>query len=107
MGVEDSSARKRTGVAERKAYQPGPKVRVDREAVWRLLEAQPDPYQRELQAELKLATGIQMSTPHLRKQEHPPHWIRPSPICCPPSVHRTQPHGSDCRSSNYTIANQL
>ncbi len=62
-----SSARKRTGLAERKRYQPGPKVRVDREAVRRLLEAQPDLYLRELQAELKASTGIQVSTPHLWK----------------------------------------
>ena len=62
-----SSARKRTGSAERKPYQPGPKVRVDREAVRRLLEAQPDLYLRELQAELKASAGIQVSTPHLWK----------------------------------------
>jgi transposase len=40
-----SSARKRTGSTERKRYQPGPKVRVDRDAVWRLLEDQPDLYE--------------------------------------------------------------
>ena len=62
-----SSARKRTGSAERKPYQAGPKVRVDREAVRRLLEAKPDLYLRELQAELKALTGTQVSTPHLWK----------------------------------------
>lgn len=54
-----SSARKRTGAVEREPYKEGPKVRVDREAIRRLLEAQPDLYLRELQAELKAATGIQ------------------------------------------------
>ncbi len=62
-----SSARKRTGLVERLPYQAGPKVRVDREAVRRLLEAKPDLYLRELQAELKASTGIQVSTPHLWK----------------------------------------
>lgn len=62
-----SSARKRTGSAERTPYQAGPKVRVDREAVRRLLEAKPDLYLRELQAELKASTGTQVSTPHLWK----------------------------------------
>ncbi len=62
-----SSARKRTGSAERTVYQAGPKVRVDREAVRRLLEAKPDLYLRELQAELKASTGTQVSTPHLWK----------------------------------------
>jgi transposase len=62
-----SSARKRTGSTERKRYQPRPKVRVDREAVRRLLEEQPDLYLRELQAELKATAGIQVSTPHLWK----------------------------------------
>ena len=62
-----SSARKRTGSTERKRYQPGPKVRVDREAVRRLLELQPDLYLRELQAELKATAGTQVSKPHLWK----------------------------------------
>lgn len=62
-----SSARQRTGTTERKRYRPGPKVRVEREAVQRLLEAQPDLYLRELQTELKAATGIRVSTPHLWK----------------------------------------
>jgi transposase len=62
-----SSARKRTGSAERKPFRPGPKVRLDREAVRRLLEAQPDLYLRELQAEFKASTGSQVSTPHLWK----------------------------------------
>lgn len=59
-----SSARKRTGSAERKSYQAGPKVRVDREAVRRLLEMKPALYLRELQTELKALTGIQVGTPH-------------------------------------------
>lgn len=62
-----SSVRKRTGSVERKLYRAGPKVRVDREAVRRLLEAQPDLYLRELQAELRSSTGTQVSTPHLWK----------------------------------------
>lgn len=62
-----SSARKRTGSVERKPYQAGPKVRVDREAVRRLLEAKPDLYLRELQAELKASSGMSVSTPHLWK----------------------------------------
>ena len=62
-----SSARKRTGSTERKRYQPGPKVRVDRDAVRRLLEAQPDLYLRELQTELQATAGISVSTPHLWK----------------------------------------
>ena len=40
-------------------------MRVDREAVRQLLEAKPDLYLRELQAELKASTGTQVSTPHL------------------------------------------
>ena len=62
-----SSARKRTGSPERTPYRAGPKVRVDREAVRRLLESKPDLYLRELQAELKTSAGIQVSTPHLWK----------------------------------------
>lgn len=62
-----SSARRRTGSAERKPYQAGPKIRVDHEAVRRLLEAEPGLYLRELQAALKASTGTQVSTPHLWK----------------------------------------
>jgi transposase len=62
-----SSVRKRTGLTERKRYQPGPKVRVDREAVRRLLELQPDLYLRELQPEVKATVGTEVSTPHLWK----------------------------------------
>ncbi len=62
-----SSARKRTGSTERTLYRPGPRPRVDREAVRRLLESKPDLYLRELQSELKAATGAQISTPHLWK----------------------------------------
>jgi len=62
-----SSARRRTGSTERSLYRPGPKPRVDREAIRRLLERKPDLYLRELQAELKAATGAQFSTPYLWK----------------------------------------
>ncbi len=62
-----SAARKRTGSMERKLYRPGPKVRVDRAVVRRLLESKPDLYLRELQADLKSTGGIQVSLPHLWK----------------------------------------
>jgi len=62
-----SSERKRTGSADRPIYPPGPKVRVDREAVRRILLARPDLYLRELRAELKASTGVDVSTPHLWK----------------------------------------
>lgn len=56
-----SSARKRNGSMKRKVYRPGPKVRVDREVVRRLLERKPDLYLRELQAELKTETGTHVA----------------------------------------------
>ncbi len=62
-----SSARKRTGSADRTLYRPGPKVRVDREAIRRILLAKPDLYLREVRAELKAVTGVDVSTPHLWK----------------------------------------
>jgi transposase len=62
-----SSARRRTGSTERSLYRPGPKPRVDRDTLRRLLEHKPDLYLRELQAELKASTGVQVSTPHLWK----------------------------------------
>ena len=62
-----SAARRRTGSTQRKLYRPGPKARVDREAVQGLLERKPDLYLRELQAELKQLTGVAVSTPHLWK----------------------------------------
>jgi transposase len=62
-----SSARKRSGSTKRKLYRPGPKIRVNREVVRRLLESKPDLYLRELQAELKAETGTPVSTPHLWK----------------------------------------
>lgn len=60
-------ARRRTGSADRPRYRPGPKPRVDREAIRTILLAKPDLYLRELGAELKTATGIEVSTPHLWK----------------------------------------
>jgi len=62
-----SSARKRTGSADRPLYRPGPKARVDREAVRAILLAKPDLYLREVRAELKASTGVDVSTPHLWK----------------------------------------
>ncbi|MBJ7613477.1 MAG: transposase [Candidatus Dormibacteraeota bacterium] len=62
-----SGARKRTGSVERTRYRPGPKARVDREAVRLLLEAHPDLYLRELQAALRATTGTGVSLPHLWK----------------------------------------
>lgn len=62
-----SSARKRTGSADRPLYRPGPKARVDREAVRAILLAKPDLYLREVRAELKASTGVDVSTPYLWK----------------------------------------
>jgi transposase len=62
-----SSARRRTGSTARSLYRPGPKPRVDREAIRGLLERKPDLYLRELQGELKSSTGVQFSTPYLWK----------------------------------------
>ncbi len=62
-----SRARKRTGSADRPLYRPGPKARVDREAVRAILLAKPDLYLREVRAELKASTGVDVSTPHLWK----------------------------------------
>ena len=62
-----SSARKRTGSMERKVYQAGPKMRVDREPIRALLEAKPDLYLYELQAQLEASTGQRVSKPHLWK----------------------------------------
>lgn len=62
-----SSTRKRTGSADRTLYRPGPKPRVDREVVRAILLAKPDLYLREVRAELKTATGVEVSTPHLWK----------------------------------------
>jgi hypothetical protein len=64
MDVEDFKCREANGSTERKHYQPGPKVRADRDAVRRLLEVQPDLYLCELQAKLKATAGTQVSTPH-------------------------------------------
>lgn len=62
-----SSARKRTGSMNRPLYRPGPKARVDRDAVRAILLAKPDLYLREVRAELKASTGVDVSTPHLWK----------------------------------------
>ncbi len=62
-----SRARKRTGSTDRPLYRPGPKPRVDREAVRAILLAKPDLYLREVRAELKASTGAEVSTPHLWK----------------------------------------
>jgi transposase len=62
-----SSARKRTGSMERRLYQAGPRMRVDREPIRLLLEAKPDLYLYELQAQLEASTGQRVSKPHLWK----------------------------------------
>ena len=62
-----SSARKRTGSMERVQHRAGAKVRVDREPIRALLEARPDLYLYELQAQLEAATGQRVSKPHLWK----------------------------------------
>ena len=62
-----SSARKRTGSMARARFQPGPKARVDREAIRSIVQARPDLFLRELQAELQASTGVRVSTPHLWK----------------------------------------
>ncbi len=62
-----SSARKRTGSTDRPKYRPGPKARVEREVVRSILLSKPDLYLREVRAELKAATGVDVSTPHLWK----------------------------------------
>ncbi len=62
-----SSARKRTGSTDRPLYCPGPKAWVDREAVRAILLAKPALYLREVRAEWKASTGVDVSTPHLWK----------------------------------------
>ena len=62
-----SSARKRTGSMERPSYRTGAKPRVDREPIRLLLEATPDLYLYELQAQLLASTGQRVSKPHLWK----------------------------------------
>jgi transposase len=62
-----SSARKRTGSMERTLYPAGPKTRVNREAIRALLEAKPDLYLYELQAQMEASTGQRVSKPHLWK----------------------------------------
>jgi transposase len=60
-------ARKRTGSTDRPLYRSGPKARVDREVVRAILLGKPDLYLREVRAELKASTGVDVSTPHLWK----------------------------------------
>ena len=60
-----SAARKRTGRMERASYVPGPKRRVDDQAVAALLRADADATLVELQAALKKKTGLSISTQHL------------------------------------------
>ena len=62
-----SSARKRTGLMERPLPRSGAKMRVDREPIRLLLEAQPDMYLYELQTRLVASTGQRVSKPHLWK----------------------------------------
>jgi len=52
---------------ERRLYQAGPRMRVDREPIRLLLEAKPDLYLYELQAQLEASTGQRVSKPHLWK----------------------------------------
>ena len=60
-----SSARKRTGRMEREGYVPGPKRRVDDQAVAALLRADADATLVELQAALRKQSGLHVSTQHL------------------------------------------
>lgn len=62
-----SSVRKRTGSTERPLHRTGAKMRVDREPIRLLLEAKPDLYLYELQAQLEALTGQRVSKPHLWK----------------------------------------
>lgn len=62
-----SSARKRTGSMERTPHRAGAKMRVDRAPIRALLEAKPDLYLYELQAQLEASTGQRVSKPHLWK----------------------------------------
>lgn len=52
---------------ERRRFQAGPKMRVDRESIRALLEATPDLYLYELQARLEALNGQRVSKPHLWK----------------------------------------
>lgn len=60
-----SAARKRTGQMERVGYVPGPKRRVDDQAVAALLRAHADATLVELQAALHKKCGLHISTQHL------------------------------------------
>src|ERR1039458_9003144 len=60
-----SSARKRTGRTERASYRPGPKRRIDEQALAGLLRARADATLVELQADLEKQSGIRVSTQHL------------------------------------------
>jgi hypothetical protein len=58
VGVEGINRTQANGFDGTKLYHPGPKVRVDREAVRRSLESKPDLYLHELQAELRATTAL-------------------------------------------------
>jgi transposase len=60
-----SSARKRTGRTERASYRPGPKRRIDEQALAGLLRVRADATLVELQADLEKQSGIRVSTQHL------------------------------------------
>jgi transposase len=67
VGVEDFERAEAQRFDQAEAVPSGPKIRVNREVVRRLLESKPDLYLRELQAELKAEIGTPVSTPHLWK----------------------------------------
>jgi len=60
-----SSARKRTGRTERASYRPGPKRRIDEQALAELLRVRADATLVELQADLETQSGLRVSTQHL------------------------------------------
>lgn len=60
-----SSARKRTGKMERPTYRPGPKRRINQQALAGLLRCHADATLVELQTELEKTTGLRVSTQHL------------------------------------------
>ena len=93
-----SSALKRTGSMERTLFPMGPKTRVDREPIRLLLEAQPDLYLYELQAQLEASTGQRVSKPHLWKIAGELGFRRKKSRSTPPSETRTRT-GNAVRSS--------
>jgi transposase len=93
-----SSARKRTGSMERTLYPAGPKTRVNREAIRTLLEAKPDLYLYELQAQMEASTGQRVSKPHLWKIAGELGFRRKKSRSTPPSETRRR-IGGDARPS--------